>query len=205
MSHHIPLICVPAEPTPDWIAAVDMNRNGVGRHTMGCHCGECAILAVLRAAPHIPPAEQPAPPAGALDAIRAAVATVPRDIQVFHFAAGSGPSTTARDQSGNTEFIARADVDAYADRIVSALNRAGPVPKAAPYFGVDLASPPADGPQPPADPEAEERKRFEAWATKRGLDLKTVPDGWGRPMYYHSHVDAIWFGWRYSAAERLTP
>jgi hypothetical protein len=27
------------------------------------------------------------------------------------------------------------------------------------------------------------------------LDLAEVPDAWGRPMYYHSHVQALWDGW----------
>lgn len=37
----------------------------------------------------------------------------------------------------------------------------------------------------------------------RHLDLEEVPDAWGRPMFKHSHVDAIWNGWRQRAAVAL--
>lgn len=37
----------------------------------------------------------------------------------------------------------------------------------------------------------------------RHLDLEEIPDAWGRPVFKHSHVDAIWNGWRQRAAVAL--
>lgn len=37
----------------------------------------------------------------------------------------------------------------------------------------------------------------------RHLELDEVPDAWGRPQFKHSHVDAIWHGWRQRAAIAL--
>ena len=37
----------------------------------------------------------------------------------------------------------------------------------------------------------------------RHLDLEEMPDAWGRPVFKHSHVDAIWNGWRQRAAIAL--
>lgn len=37
----------------------------------------------------------------------------------------------------------------------------------------------------------------------RHLDLEEMPDAWGRPVFKHSHVDAIWHGWRQRAAISL--
>ena len=37
----------------------------------------------------------------------------------------------------------------------------------------------------------------------RHLDLEEMPDAWGRPVFKHSHVDAIWHGWRQRAAIAL--
>lgn len=34
----------------------------------------------------------------------------------------------------------------------------------------------------------------------RHLELEEVPDAWGRPVFKHSHVGAIWKGWRQRAA-----
>lgn len=45
---------------------------------------------------------------------------------------------------------------------------------------------------------AEERALFKE--QYRHLDLAETADAWGRPKFQHSHVDALWAGWRQRAA-----
>lgn len=49
----------------------------------------------------------------------------------------------------------------------------------------------------PAD-AASERALFKEQF--RHLDLEETTDAWGRPRFRHSHVDAMWTGWRQRAA-----
>lgn len=40
------------------------------------------------------------------------------------------------------------------------------------------------------------RAAFEKWNAGRGVDIEIDKDGWGRPRYKHSHVDAMWHGFQ---------
>lgn len=42
---------------------------------------------------------------------------------------------------------------------------------------------------------SDERLKFEAWARKRALDLALGKDAWGRQIYAHTHIQAMWDGW----------
>jgi hypothetical protein len=54
----------------------------------------------------------------------------------------------------------------------------------------------------PSSPEIE-RENF--IKEMKHLDCVEMPDAWGRPMFQHSHVQALWDGWKARAAFDLAP